>query len=371
MTGADLAPAQEAPTPEPPLDRGVSPIAGRLTSGQHGKALAFAGLLAGCGVFAFASWSADRPKPEKAPEQPARQVVAFEPAKPPPTLAHPGDGPPGLTGSQAIVPAIEPASSDTPPAPSAASGRASPIQQMRAAPVMAYSRGAAKLDPGPPDGRPIATGLPAAANGTDLDRLRQGSKVRHATARRLGDRNFLILAGATLPCVLQTALDSSTSGYATCLIGSDVYSDNGAVVLLDKGTRVLGEYRGGLRQGQRRIFVLWTRAVTPDGVAIDLSSPAADALGRGGFDGALDTHFWDRFGAALLLSIVDGGASAIAGRNDGGAVTRLPSDAAGVAVQNSAEIAPTLRKVQGSEVTIMAAQDFDFSGVYGLKARAP
>lgn len=70
---------------------------------------------------------------------------------------------------------------------------------------------------------------------------------------------------------------------------------NSAVVLMEKGTRVLGEYRSGMRQGQHRLFVLWTRAVTPAGVAVGLASPAADPLGRAGFDGALDTHFWDRF----------------------------------------------------------------------------
>lgn len=355
---------------EPPLDRTISPIAGRLTSGRRGKAVAFAGLLAGCGVFAYASWSADRPKPEKAPDQPARQVVAFEPAQPLPTLTHPGPGAPQLTGPGPVVPAIE---ADGPRAASAAGAppARSPVQLMRAAPVMAYSRGAATIDPATGASQPLVPALLADGAGTELDQLRRGSKIGRATARTLGNRNFLILAGATIPCVLQTALDSTTPGYATCLIGSDVYSDNGAVVLLDKGTRVLGEYRGGMRQGQRRIFVLWTRAVTPNGVAIDLASPASDALGRGGFDGQVDSHFWDRFGAALLLSIVDDGAYAIAGRDSRNATARLPSGAAGLAVQGAADIPPTLRKAQGSEVAIVAAQDFDFSAVYGLKARTP
>jgi type IV secretion system protein VirB10 len=69
----------------------------------------------------------------------------------------------------------------------------------------------------------------------------------------------------------------------------------------------------------------------------------------------------------LLLSIVDDGAYAVAGR--GGHEPRLPSDAAGVALQGSVNIPPSLRKAQGSEVSIFVAQDFDFSGVYGLKAR--
>lgn len=360
----DTDPADPA-APEPPLDRTISPVAGRLTRGPRGKALAFAGLLAGCATVAVASWRAERPPAEAAPTRPARQVVAFEPAAPP-TLARPGPDAPRLDSAATTIPALDSAAtttSATTPAPAAAGAPARPAS----APLMAWSRGrGAIVSPGP-----IGPLVPALAGPeTELDQLRRGSRIGQAAARSVGDRNFLILAGATIPCLLQTAIDTSTAGYVTCLIGADVYSDNGAVVLLDKGTRVLGEYRSGLRQGQRRVFVLWTRAVTPRGIAIDLASPAADALGRGGFDGAVDTRFWDRFGAALLLSVVDDGAYALAGggRNE---TARLPSDAAALAVQGAADIAPTLRKAQGSEVTIQAAQDFDFSGVYGLKARTP
>jgi type IV secretion system protein VirB10 len=215
----------------------------------------------------------------------------------------------------------------------------------------------------------VAPNSPSAAPASDLDRLRRGSTLGRVRAQTLGDRNFLLLAGAVIPCVLQTALDSTTAGYVTCLIPRDIYSDNGAVVLLEKGARVLGEYRGGVRQGQSRIFVLWTRAVTPNGVAVSLASPASDALGRAGFDGMIDTHFWDRFGAALLLSVVDDAAAALAREDSGGQVVRLPSAAAGMAVQQGGEIGPTLRKPQGGEVSILVAQDLDFSAVYRLQAR--
>lgn len=205
---------------------------------------------------------------------------------------------------------------------------------------------------------------------TELDQLRQGSDIGLTRAGRLPDRDFLITAGTSIPCILQTAMDTSTAGYVSCLIPTDVYSDNGAVVLMEKGTKVLGEYRSGLRQGQSRLFVLWTRAVTPAGVAIGLASPASDALGRAGFDGRIDTHFWARFGGALLLSIVDDTAAAVASRRDpNGEVARVPSDGAGIALQNTVNIPPTLTKPQGSQVAIFAAQDFDFSAVYGLKAR--
>jgi type IV secretion system protein VirB10 len=165
-------------------------------------------------------------------------------------------------------------------------------------------------------------------------------------------------------------MDTSTPGYVACVIPKDVYSDTGGVVLMEKGTRVLGEYQAGMRQGQARLFVLWVRAVTPAGVAIELASPASDSLGRAGFDGTVDSRFWARFGGALMLTVVDSGASAAAS-NDSRypGVVRLPSDAAGVALENSINIPPTLRKAQGSEVSIFVAQDLDFASVYALRAR--
>lgn len=357
----DRARLEETPE-EPALDRTISPIAGRLAGAFRGKVLAFAGLLTGCAVFAFATWSADRPRPPRPPDQPARQVVAFEPA-PPPTLARPGPDAPSLSGPDTpYVPALAPQAGDA-AVPSPAPAPPKP------APLIAWSRGAGRGGPVDAAAPPPAGASPGAPE-TELDRLRRGARIGRAAARTLGDRNFLILAGTVMPCVLQTALDSSTPGLAACVLPQDVWSDNGAVVLLEKGTRVLGEHRGGLRQGQRRIFVLWTRAVTPNGVAVDLASPAADALGRGGFDGAVDTRFWDRFGAAVLLSVVDDAGDALAdGRRRRSA--GLPSDAAALAVESNADIPPVLRKAQGAEVAIFAAQDFDFSQVYGLQARTP
>ena len=370
-----MEPQSAAPANEAPLDRGISPIAGRFGTGRRGKMLGLAGLMIGCAAFAAVTWR-HAPAKSKVPDQPARQMVAFEPATPP-TLAAPGRNAPSLTGQPEIPGGPPGATSSTAAAkPSAAQeaadtaakAQAAALQTVRAAPLMAVAH------EGGGGGLAGAFGIPALAQTsahteTELEQLRHGSAIGTARAHRLGDRSFLILAGTSIPCILQTAMDTSTPGYVSCVIPTDVYSENGGVVLLEKGAKVLGEYRSGLKQGQNRLFVLWTRAVTPNGVAIDLASPASDALGRGGFDGDLDRHFWERFGAALLLSVVDDSATALAGRKSGAETVRLPSDAAGMAVQNSANIPATLRKAQGAEVAIFAAQDFDFSGVYGLKAR--
>ena len=203
---------------------------------------------------------------------------------------------------------------------------------------------------------------------TNLETLRRASVIGQAQARSLPDRNFLVTAGTFIPCVLQTAMDSSQPGFVTCIIPRPVYSDNGRVVLMEKGTKVFGEYQGGLNRGQYRLFVLWTRAVTPRGIAIDVASPATDALGRSGADGRVNNFFWQRFGTALLFSLVEDAATVgvQAVGNQGANTTRVPSDAASTILQQNADIKPVLRKNQGEDVGITVAQDFDFSSVYGL-----
>ena len=222
-----------------------------------------------------------------------------------------------------------------------------------------------------------ASGAPENAEGgapNALDLLRQSSAIGEARASMLPNRNFLITAGTLIPCILQTAINSAQPGYTSCLIPRDVYSENGRVVLMEKGTRVLGEYRGGIQQGQNRLFVLWTRAVTPQGVRIDLASPGADALGRAGLAGAVDSFFWARFGGALLLSLVDdaayiAGQAASSGNGNFNNVTRAPSEGAAIALQNDINIRPVLKKNQGEEVGIFVAKDFNFADVYNLELR--
>lgn len=210
-----------------------------------------------------------------------------------------------------------------------------------------------------------------AAQATPLDELKRTSQIGRATASMIGDRNYLVTAGAIIPCTLQTAMDSSVPGYASCIIPRDIYSDNGRVVLLEKGTRVFGEYQGGLQQGQSRLFAMWTRAVTPRGVAIDIGSPASDSVGRAGITGKIKRFFWQRFGAALLFSVLDTGGQVAASSlsPDGANITRVPGDSTSTILQDTQQIRPIVRVNQGAEMAITVAKDFDFSQVYGLNLK--
>jgi type IV secretion system protein VirB10 len=182
---------------------------------------------------------------------------------------------------------------------------------------------------------------------------------------------FMLTMGTLVPCVLQTAMDSSAPGIVTCVTQQDALGSTGSVILMEKGTKIVGEYSSQMHQGQNRMFVLWNRAETPRHVVITLGSPASDALGRAGFDGQVDTHFWARFGGALMLTFVDGafGAATAIASQHGGTFLNFDSGqgAATEALRNTINIPPTLRKNQGEVVAVMAARDLDFSDVYSLR----
>ena len=194
-----------------------------------------------------------------------------------------------------------------------------------------------------------------------------------AQAKLLPSRRLLLPKGALIDCTLQTAIDSSLPGLTTCLTATPTFGADGRVVLLERGTTLVGETRGEARRGGKRLFVLWSEARTPTGVVVELASPATDALGRAGLTGEVDRHFWERFGAATVLSILDGAVQAgvEASRQQGSsAIAVSPAasrDILSEALHDTADITPTIRVAQGTRLQILVARDLDFRSVYALE----
>ena len=158
-------------------------------------------------------------------------------------------------------------------------------------------------------------------------------------------------------------------------MATDTFGVDGQVVLMERGTKLVGETRGQVQQGSARVFVLWDEARTPAGVIVPLASPGADELGRSGLPGTVDRHFWERFGAAILVSVIDGAVqSAVqASRGSSGTVIVNPSatqDVMTEVLKSTINIPPTVRKRQGDRIQVLVARDLDFRSVYELRSVA-
>jgi type IV secretion system protein VirB10 len=213
----------------------------------------------------------------------------------------------------------------------------------------------------------------AASGGGDLTTLLRPSVTSAVRARILPAKRLLLPKGAFIDCTLETAIDSTLPGMTTCVMATDTFGADGNVVLLERGTKLIGETRGQVQQGAARIFVLWTEARAPTGVIVPLDSPGADELGRSGLPGEVNRHFWQRFGAAMLVSVIDGAVQAAAqsSRNGGSAVVVNPSSSQDVLTEilkGTINIPPTVVKRNGDRIQVLVARDLDFRSVYELRS---
>jgi type IV secretion system protein VirB10 len=246
---------------------------------------------------------------------------------------------------------------------------------------------------GPSTGQPAIPAAGFAASDSDADTsattARQASSYGEGSlqallkptvaaavqARILPNTRFLLPKGAFIDCTLETAIDSTLPGMTTCVTAADTFGADGKVVLLERGSKLVGETRGQVQQGQARVFVVWTEARTPTGVVVPLDSPGTDELGRAGLPGEVERHFWERFGAAMLISVVNGAVQAgvQAANHSGGAVIYAPSTSQDVmteVLRGTVNIAPTIVKHNGDRIQVLVARDLDFRSVYELHTAA-
>jgi type IV secretion system protein VirB10 len=175
----------------------------------------------------------------------------------------------------------------------------------------------------------------------------------------------MVVQGTIIPAVLETALNSDLPGYARAIVSRDVRGFDGSKVVIPRGSRLIGQYKSGVATGQSRAFIVWSRLIRPDGVSVQLASPVSDSSGQSGLSGKVDRHFVQRFGSAILLSVVSGLASSLGDGSSSTVVIGGSADAqsaAGQALASDSKISPTIRVPQGTPIQVFTARDLDFSG---------
>jgi type IV secretion system protein VirB10 len=212
---------------------------------------------------------------------------------------------------------------------------------------------------------PDASNSATAGAGSTPDAPGLTTSATRARASRVINPATVVPQGTLIAAVLETALDSTQPGQARALVSRDVINLHGSRVLIPRGSRLFGNYRGDLSAGQNRAQVEWTRLVRPDGVTIAIDSPAADRLGRAGIRGRVNTHFLERLSGALLQSSIEIGTS-VAARSvsNDSVIIALPGSVQGATSQLvGTPPKPTLRIKQGTRISVFVVRDLDFTAV--------
>ncbi|WP_254492315.1 type IV secretion system protein VirB10 [Bartonella sp. B1099] len=345
---------------------------GKSQQSNVGKAIALIILFSVCLYLAYSTLVTDKKQPTEKKQsieslkegKVIKQTELFRPAKPTPSSPEQAHRKNALLPKVELpTPNINQLNSDDPL-----------LEAAQRAPVLAYTN----AQQGKTDSQTNNSALPHQLESKPdettqrFNHLLKPTVLEGIRASTLGNRNYIITMGTSIPCILETAINSDQQGFASCIISRDILSDNGRVVLLDKGTQIVGEYRAGLKKGQKRLFVLWNRAKTPNGIIISLASPATDSLGRSGIDGDIDNHWLERIGSALLVSLIKDVTSytnkRLSKKQEKEETETISSgqNIANIIVENYANIPPTLSKNQGEIVNVFVARDLDFSGVYKL-----
>ncbi len=377
--------------------QGIPSVTGRRKNGSS-RGLALLGLAAIALLGAAFAWYAltrghgePEDKPQEAMKLTSSQTLTVPPAPPPEPEPLPRPVPEPEPEKVAAVPAEPvPAQLAALPAPlpaqdsqgqfDAEGNPIPPLEALKFAAPMMGMVGGSNTSNTRNNSRQQSTTASLSSNqsgGGELAEKLQAVNTPSSAASRINNQSYVLSKGTVIECILETRVDTTVPGMTTCVVPRDIYSMNGRMLLVEKGTKAIGEYQGAVQNGLARIFMLWTELRTPHGVSIRLNSPAADSLGGAGMGGYVDYHWWKRFGNALLFSMVaDGFQFAIntanSNNNNGDVTYENTEDGMDEIVQEalrqSGNIPPTLIKNQGERVSIFVSRDLSFESVYGIKA---
>lgn len=340
-----------------PAMRPTKPLVARATSARG--VWIFGGGLTLSGLLLFTALEARRSEPTS-PATMAGPSSSNDMIAAPPPLAIPE-----IADADPIMPAFKaqlmPPSGDQPfpnPPPARAASRSGRQSSVPAYIAPSYSEAPYSLPPALPLPQVTTEARKVSQNPDSLAGPRAG-------ATRLKNPSTTVPRGALIQAVLETALDSNRPGFARAIVSRSIRGFDGSKILIPRGSRLVGEYKADVVQGQNRAFIQWQTLTRPDGVQIAVDSPAADPLGRAGVKGKVNSHFFERFAGAILQSTLDIGVG-IATRKvaDDTVIFGLPGSTQSVSGFTPPNVNPTLKVSHGSSVSVFVARDLDFIAAY-------
>lgn len=192
---------------------------------------------------------------------------------------------------------------------------------------------------------------------------------KEVQAETVSHLEYKLIQGKTISGILETAIHSDLPGMVRAIVNENVYGEKGNIAIIPKGSRLVGQYQANTELGQSRLFVSWERVIRPDGISVQLDSPGTDAIGRAGLSGKVDTHFKERFGNAVLLSVIAAGTSNInVGKEDRynsmsayrQGISSSFQQSATDSIEKNYQVGPTIEVKQGTRIQVLVAKDLSF-----------
>lgn len=154
--------------------------------------------------------------------------------------------------------------------------------------------------------------------------------AEQARATKVGRLDYMVAQGKMLDAVLETAINSDLDGSLRAIISRDIYAESGSLVMIPKGSRLIGEYTYDESDGNHRVDITWKRVLLPHGVDIDIDSPGVDELGRKGLTGVIDDKISNILMTSLLIMGISVGTASIVsqipGMNQNITISTDPTD---------------------------------------------
>ncbi len=177
---------------------------------------------------------------------------------------------------------------------------------------------------------------------------------------------FVVQAGSVIPGALVTGIKSDIPGDVIAQVTQNVYdSPTGRYLLIPQGSKLFGKYNSQLSFAQKRVQMIWTRLIFPNGSSIVLENlPGADTAGYSGLQDQVDNHWGELFKAAALSTVLSVGAEAGTSGSDDSLIRAIRDGASQsisqtgqMVVQRSLNIQPTLTERNGLPLTIIVDRD--------------
>lgn len=182
----------------------------------------------------------------------------------------------------------------------------------------------------------------------------------------------MVRAGTAISGSLRVAVNSESPGVILGQISRDVYDEDMRVVLIPRGSRVLGEYSSSVALGKNRLVVAWKeiQVLRPGGgsMSVPVDARISDRAGASGVPGKVDNHYGRVFGSAVMLSVLGAGfqlsqpQQGVFGvpsptQTAAGAVGQQLNQVTAEILERNLDIEPTIEIPQGTPFTILLAKD--------------